>query len=109
MSQTPDPVPSAAPPAPAAPPCYDPAVTEADLRRRIRAQIGRYVLAGHGIRRATIETAKDFKREALAKGWPLQLANAGGDFAARVGAEWAAELVAAELAAEREREARAAR
>ena len=69
------------------------AAHEANLRRRIRAHIGRYMLSGSEIQDATREAAKDFKYDALAKGWePGQAGNLAA-VGTQVGAEWTADLI----------------
>lgn len=73
---------------------------KASLRNRALTVVARNVAGGMDIRDAIVRAACDAKAEALAAGWTIELANSLGVFVARVGAEWAADLVA-EVAAQK--------
>nr|WP_191910021.1 hypothetical protein [Microbispora cellulosiformans] len=65
----------------------------ASFTERARNLIARHVVGGMTLRAATVRAACDAKAEALAKGWPADLADKAGVLVARIGAEWAAEIM----------------
>ncbi|TMR89488.1 hypothetical protein [Nonomuraea basaltis] len=68
-----------------------------DLTRRAREIIDERMAGGLDIRAAAVRAASEAKQEALGKGWPVEHADHMGYFVAQVGAEYAADLIAADL------------